>query len=107
MNAAVAGRVPVSPEVTPSPEPTQTPAPSEKPQPSNDPQVTGQPETTDQPQVSGKPDSTTAPGGGDHQVSTGDGSDIMSWAIAWVAAALLLTGFAGVCVYRSKGRDEE
>lgn len=112
MNTAVDGRVPETP-VTPSPAPTQQPQPSDNPQPSNQPTPTQQPQPTNspaasnQPQVSGQPDSTTAPGGGDHQVSTGDGSDIVGWAIAWVAAALLLTGFAGVFVYRSKGQGEE
>lgn len=68
---------------------------------------TDQPETTDQPQVSGKPDGTTAPSGGDDNVSTGDESSMMNWVVAWVAAALFLTALAGVCVYRSKGWDEE
>lgn len=100
MNAAVEGRVPVDPEVSPSPDPTDKPQPTDKPEP------TDKPQPTDEPQVTDKPDSTTTPGGGD-DVSTGDGSEMMNWVLVWLAAALLLTGFAGVCVYRSKGGDEE
>lgn len=98
MNAAVAGRVPV---VTPTPTPSGVPEASSTPEASNAPEATGNPASSSAPQASSKPD------GGNSNVSTGDASGIMTWVMVWLGAAGLLTAAAGVCVYRSKGRDEE
>ena len=69
----------------PSTEPTQKPEPTT--QPTQEPQVTQTPETTQQPQATGKPQATQQP---DTVPPTGDASQLMVYAAAMGAAALLL-----------------
>lgn len=59
-----------------------------------------------QPDASNPPQADGQPGNGG-SVSTGDAGGILIWVMVWLAAALLLTGSAGVWIYRGKGRDQE